>query len=164
MLKNRRLPVLSCDGLTMLSGARPTPTKSVPEALALFLKLIRENDLESFSSIDPWVPPTGWEWAYLSEGMGKHRRTYAQYERARNLTRGATRIRGNFKELSCVFDFYTKDPVIVEQFREAFARNASAADMQAEKEKLQAYWAKRRPGYERWAEHLLEKENGEHSS
>lgn len=167
MLKNRNLPVLSCDGLTMLRHARPyypTPTKSVPEALSLFLKLIGENDLESFSSIDPWEPPTGWEWAYVSEGMGKHRRTYAEYERARNLTRGATRIRGNFKELSCVFDFYTKDPVIVEQFRAAFARNPSAGAMQAEEEKRQAYWAVKRPVYERWAAQLLEKENGEHSS
>ena len=160
MLKNRNLPVLSYDGLTLLYSGRPyypTPTRSVQEALARFLKLIEENELESFSSISPWEPPTGWEWAYISEGMGKYRCTYAEYETARNLTRGATRIRGNFKQLSCVFDFYTKDPVIVEKFRAAFARNASAADMRAEEEKRQAYWATKRPVYERRAAQLLER-------
>lgn len=134
-LSRREKPVLTRDGLTavqycvndypLLPGYEVGALVRPEEKIEQILQLINELELTFSSSIMQWGPLQVWEFVYLSEGRRLHIKelpafwTEAQAHRASRL--GAWRITGNFVTLSKTFHVETRDPVLLQRFRDAFA-------------------------------------------
>lgn len=128
-------PVLTRDGLTavqycvndypLLPGYEPAAIVRPEDKVQQLLQLIRKEELMFSSSIMQWEPLELWEFVYLAEGRRltlKEMPGFWKESQAHRASRiGVWRITGNFVNLSKVFHVETRDPVLLQSFRDAFA-------------------------------------------
>ena len=123
--RRRHIPVLTQDGLTAVKYAlgywadrRMRPEDKIEQ----IFQLLGEYELTSYGNIDQWKEPELWEYMCLCEGTRPATlEGWYKYVEARNIQKGTWLIRGNFVNLSQVFEVQTRDASLVERFRAAFA-------------------------------------------
>lgn len=99
------------------------------EKLKEIFAMIATEELEYHSSIYEWDQPEYWEFKYLHHGMGRPASTWEQFCAHRAKMLGSFTISGNFVNVSHCFRVDTRDPDLVESFRQAFANNPGKAKM-----------------------------------